>query len=569
MKNNELKTVAKAFFQEKEFEKAIDVCLNIIEENPEDHEAYTIMGDCYFEKGMKDCAEELFKKAWEKNKDNFQSGYRYGLSLINQKKFDEALESFIKLEHIVESSEEFALLMSEISQLYFIKKDYKKSEESIRKAMEYSDNNVKYLQGLARLLYSTEKFEKAEEIYDEVIKAKDNITVDYITLMKIYIALKKYKKAIKVVENVDNCINFEYFSVLKAYIYIMNDNEEKFIDTMASLYTELEEYNDLYIALENAMFTLFKYEEFEKISVLAYKYKGKFEEEYNLRLELIELASDIMLDKNDFIKNTSNVNNSISGVVQYILQAGLNDIAYQITLKLMKIADSSKVDKSIIDKSMLYYFQYVILRDKEDFENALKKLKDTIKLDDREEYFIELVTLLNDMDNITKGLDIIHERIKKTKNQEFIDIYNEMLGDFYFDEGDFESAKDKYKKLYKIDGDEFIIIKLAECYFNLNDLDNSQKILNDNKKLDKTQEYMLLKARILNRNEKIDEAVKVYGKLIKNYPEYYIPYIDMANLMVDKGEIKGAKNVLEDALEIPFTSDEEKEFIKHYLSQLE
>jgi tetratricopeptide (TPR) repeat protein len=251
----------------------------------------------------------------------------------------------------------------------------------------------------------------------------------------------------------------------------------------------------------------------------------------------------------------------VSGVIQYVLQAGLNSLALSLTEKLIHIAD--------IDKSMLYYFQYVIYRDIDELSLALEKLENTLKEDEREEYYVELVTLLNDMDKVDKSLDIIHERVKKTDKKEFIDIYNEMLGDFYFDEGDFESASEKYRRLYKKDGDEFITIKLAECYFNMDDLKKSENILDENKRFDNLQEYMLLKARILNRNENTDEAVKIYGRLIKKYPEYYIPYIDMANIMVDKGEIEAARNILGNAIQIPVTTDEEKEFIKQYLSQLE
>ena len=561
MKNEKLKTIAKAFIQEKEYEKAIDVCLDMIEKNKDDHEAYTIMGDCYFEKGMKDCAEELFKKAWEKDKDSFQAGYRYSLSLINQQKYEEALESLKKLEDIVENSEEFALIMSEISQVYFILKDYKKSEENIRKALEYSNNNVVYLQGLARLLYAIEEYQKAEEVYDEIIKEEGNISIDYITLMKIYIALGKYKKAVKTIEQVRECSNPEYFAVLKAYIFLMNEDEDEFSEVMTSLYPELEEYDDLYILMENALFTFLKYQEFEKVKIITQKYKDRFEEEYSIRLELLTLVSEIMLDDTSFENKSENINNTVSGVIQYVLQAGLNDLAFSLTEKLFNI--------SKIDKSMLYYFQYVIHRDKDELPQALEKLQNTLKEDEREEYYVELVTLLNDMDKVEKSLDIIHERVKKTDKKEFVDIYNEMLGDFYFDEGDFDSASEKYKRLYKKDGDEFITIKLAECYFNMDDLKKSENILDENKKLDNLQEYMLLKARIMNRNDNTDDAVKIYGRLIKKYPEYYIPYIDMANIMVDKGEIDAARKVLRNAFEIPHTTDEEKEFIKQYLSQLE
>ncbi|MCU7816614.1 MAG: tetratricopeptide repeat protein [Candidatus Thiodiazotropha sp. (ex Rostrolucina anterorostrata)] len=97
--NHKLYKAGCDFFEKKEFKKAGKAFSEALEYWPQDTQAWFALGNCYDELNKPAKAEKAFKKALQLCAQNKQSDilYNLGNSLLDQAKFEEAIEYYKKV----------------------------------------------------------------------------------------------------------------------------------------------------------------------------------------------------------------------------------------------------------------------------------------------------------------------------------------------------------------------------------------------------------------------------------------------------------------------------------------
>lgn len=92
------------------------------------------------------------------------------------------------------------------------------------------------------------------------------------------------------------------------------------------------------------------------------------------------------------------------------------------------------------------------------------------------------------------------------------------LAQHYYGNGEFEKALPYFEKIYKKDDSKFNFKRLYDCYIQVNDVKEAEKILK--KQINKSNgelEYLILLAGLYEQNEDQKAANKVYADLIETY----------------------------------------------------
>ncbi|MFW5781741.1 MAG: tetratricopeptide repeat protein, partial [Candidatus Muiribacteriaceae bacterium] len=259
MNSNNLHTVAQAFYAEREFDRAIDICLDIIAEDPEDHAAKLLMADSYFQQDLPENTERLYEEVITRISDDFLINYKYMLVLLKLGKFQKAVRFFKDIgDHNSYSDEDNAKLYAMNAQAFIQMEQFDQAEKYLRKSIEMTKDNFKYLQGLAKLLYMKEEFEEAEGLYLRLLEEKSEIEIDFITLAETLIELDKTGPAMEYLKKVKRNVHKEHVFILKAYVSFINDDMSGFRDNMGRLYSDLINITDNLFYYENFALTLMR-----------------------------------------------------------------------------------------------------------------------------------------------------------------------------------------------------------------------------------------------------------------------------------------------------------------------
>jgi tetratricopeptide (TPR) repeat protein len=164
------------------------------------------LGYCYFVKKKFSKAQSYFKQIKEaKTQYYYPSNYYYGITVFFDKKYDEALESFTR----VQKSKRYSKIVpSYICQIYFAKKQYKELIKYGRPLLE--DNSIREREQVSQLMgqayFELGEYKKALPLLDAYVNRTKKVTKEALyQLGYTQYKVGKYKEAIK---------NFEQLNAL-------------------------------------------------------------------------------------------------------------------------------------------------------------------------------------------------------------------------------------------------------------------------------------------------------------------------------------------------------------------
>ncbi|MGM0608542.1 MAG: tetratricopeptide repeat protein [Candidatus Muiribacteriota bacterium] len=573
MDKENLITVAESFFGQKDYEKAIDICLQILEKDKENIPARLLMADSYFFNGHKEGAVELYKEISRLKKDDYAVNYKYGLSLIATEKYKKALKIFEKILKIPNlPAEKIGNVYGELSEIYYLLGNPDKSEENIKKAIEESKDNAVYYQGLAKLQYIKENYDEAEKIFDKIFQSEEDLEVDCILLSLIKIQQKQYGEALKALELVKEGNNHLKAKLIKSFIYFAQEKKSKFIKIVRELFPELEKSKDIILFTENVGTMLLRFDEpllALKLFELSHK---KVNDDEDMARNLLTRAGILYylnkVKKGDKLSmKVSPENLQKITTAQYFIEGDLLPYAEKILELALKDNYSPEDD--------IYLLYYYFWKKQNMFDNALECIEKAIKISDNEDYNIEKIEVLWEMGRPDEAGDLAEELVELTDKIAIKAFCFEILGDLHFEYGQFEESARFFEKviaLYQKEDDKvdyYIILKYLETLFNAEKYTDVAKIFDKYPEYSEEREFMLVKARLFAQTGSEEKALEEYGNLIKKYPHFYIPYIDSANILIESREIQAARRMVKTALNIKSLNEEEREFVQQYMDELE
>ncbi|MDR0829278.1 MAG: tetratricopeptide repeat protein [Prevotellaceae bacterium] len=163
------------FYDEQDYDKAIDCFQKAIELNPYYAEAYKRLGNVYFDIQDYDKVIEYNKKAITLKPDYEAAYFNTGLAYRNKQDYDKSIEYFQK---VIELNPDDANAYLNIGDAYFQKQDDDKTIEFWQKAIDLSPhnpNNDKMYFAIGCLYLDGQKFEEAVENFDKAVA----INIDY------------------------------------------------------------------------------------------------------------------------------------------------------------------------------------------------------------------------------------------------------------------------------------------------------------------------------------------------------------------------------------------------------
>lgn len=151
------------FFQQKDFEQAETICQEIIKDEPDNADAFGILGVIFFSQKNYGQGNEMFAKATSLKPDNGDHLFNYGQCLEKEEKFEEALEAFVTSGKLKSQVKTF-LKAGEIA---YKLNNYKIAYDQFTKALELDEDNPSALFVLGHINFLKGKFDEAMKHFDK------------------------------------------------------------------------------------------------------------------------------------------------------------------------------------------------------------------------------------------------------------------------------------------------------------------------------------------------------------------------------------------------------------------
>ncbi len=212
---NPLVSGAKVSIQQNNYDKAIEQCLQAIEQEPDNAEAYYVMGNAYFKKSMFKEMNDAFIKSLaigDKFNDKIESHrelawnklFESGVTDINEAQYEKAAEKFevatqIKPER-VSAYNNLAYVYNQLDQPEKAKDTYIRAL-----AVDSTDMEIKYYLGV--LYYNTKNYEACIETMNEVLENTEPGSELYNnSIVTLAIAYDLSGNSDKAIETYDNAL---------------------------------------------------------------------------------------------------------------------------------------------------------------------------------------------------------------------------------------------------------------------------------------------------------------------------------------------------------------------------
>ncbi|MBN2104865.1 tetratricopeptide repeat protein [bacterium] len=265
-------TSAKVYMQQRQYDKAIEMCETAISQSPSNPDAYFVLGKAYYEKGDHRQMNEAFKKSLEIDPKNaneidyfraqsYRDLFNSASQLSENQKYDEAAEKYELATEILPDRHEAYLNLAvtylqaendsmaiqtylralnempdslrfayNLGLTHYNNADYEQAVKAFSQVVEKSESSSKlYFESLFNMAnaYAMLKQEdKALEIYEQALKNDPENTMILFNMGRMLLLQEKYEKAIEVLEKVLAVSPDDYdanFAIGTAYLQINNE----------------------------------------------------------------------------------------------------------------------------------------------------------------------------------------------------------------------------------------------------------------------------------------------------------------------------------------------------------
>ena len=156
--SNDLLEEGKTYYNNGEYDKAIEIFKKAVELNPNDDDSWRWLGNSYNRNGQIEEAIKYYLKAAELNPDDSRNWYNLGYSYINNEQYQEAIEPLLKaIELNPDDSDSWYLL----GVSYYKNGEYQKAIEPLLKATELNPDDSRNWDLLGRSYYMNEQCQEA------------------------------------------------------------------------------------------------------------------------------------------------------------------------------------------------------------------------------------------------------------------------------------------------------------------------------------------------------------------------------------------------------------------------
>lgn len=192
--SNDLLEEGKTYYNNGEYDKAIEIFKKAVELNPNDDDSWRLLGNSYNRNGQIEEAIKYYLKAAELNPDDSRNWFNLGISYSNNEQYKEAINSFLK---VVELNPDDSYSWYGLGNSYIKNKQVEDAIKSLLKATELNSNDYQSWLDLAIYYIHNEQYEEAIEPLLKAIELNPNNAGDLSLLGYVYKINGQYEEAIK------------------------------------------------------------------------------------------------------------------------------------------------------------------------------------------------------------------------------------------------------------------------------------------------------------------------------------------------------------------------------------
>ena len=258
-------------YQNKQFEKAENICLKILELDPNNFDATNLLAAISYQNKSYSKSIKLFRKATEINPNRFDIYNNLSIALLQENKLKEAIHSW----------DQAIKLNPNFSEGYFGKgnaftdlKDYSQAIDNFKKALEIKPDYKQAYNNLASVYANLKDYENAIKIFKKAINIKPVHFNEYNNLGNIYYESYEFNKAIEnynLALKINPDFSLIYYNKAKA-LYKINlkqeaiFNYEKAISINKNFAEAYKNLGNLYLDLKTLEKSIYNHEQALKIN---------------------------------------------------------------------------------------------------------------------------------------------------------------------------------------------------------------------------------------------------------------------------------------------------------------
>ena len=265
--SNDLLEEGKTYYNNGEYDKAIEIFKKAVEINPNDDDSWRWLGNSYYKNGQYQEAIKSFKKAVELNPNDANNYYWLGRSYNDNEQYKEAINSLVKATQLVPDGPEYWY------RLCIAYKNNEQYQEAINSGLKATQLNPDYAGNWLELgiSYSINKqYTEALNSFLKVVELEPDDSFHLCCLGHSYMDNERYEDAIQsLLKSVELNPNNDDCWYLLGSSYLKNEQYQEAIDSLSkavelnpndydcwyrlgSSYLDLEDY-------DNAVYSFDKY----------------------------------------------------------------------------------------------------------------------------------------------------------------------------------------------------------------------------------------------------------------------------------------------------------------------
>ena len=202
--------LAVLYYKTKNFIESEKLFSFLIKKNPKDFDSFYNLGIIKYEQGQYIHSIEFLKTACEVNNNFYFSHHHLAQSYEAIRNYDLAISYYEKANEL--NSERFAMSYNNLGNIYLAKKDYIKSEDCFKKALELVGDKSITLNNLGNLYFEAGELESAFVCFENAVSINKTNSKFYSTFLSIIPFFnkdinfykehaRKYRESIKVIDN--------------------------------------------------------------------------------------------------------------------------------------------------------------------------------------------------------------------------------------------------------------------------------------------------------------------------------------------------------------------------------
>lgn len=270
--SNDLLEEGKTYYNNGEYDKAIEIFKKAVEINPNDDDSWRLLGNSYNRNGQIEEAIKYYLKAAELNPDDSRNWFNLGISYSNNEQYKEAINSFLKVVELYPNDDES---WKWLGNSYIKNEQVEDAIKSLLKATELNSSDYQSWFNLGLAYFGNEQYEEAIEPLLKAIELNPNNASDLSLLGWVYKLNGQYEEAIKYLSkakelNLDGFNN--WYELGEAYLY--NGQFQEAIETLLKA-VELNPDEDIW-----------------RLLGMSYRLNEQYEEAMNSFIEATKLNQD-------------------------------------------------------------------------------------------------------------------------------------------------------------------------------------------------------------------------------------------------------------------------------------